>query len=408
MFFGPGAPGFEQNDFSARMLSIHVAQASGEYEFSLIASGRARLKINGRVVIDAWDFRRGKEYFNSACDEARGRPRLEAGVTYEIVAEYAALPELPGLGVTVMRLGMSRILGEADMERAVALAKGADTALLFVGLNGEWDGEGMDRTDIDLPGRQQELIERVAAVNPNTIVVLQSGSPIAMPWLAKVAAVLQAWYPGQEAGNAIADVLLGKAEPGGRLPQTFPARLEDDPAFINYPGERGHVRYGEGIFIGYRYYEKKRIEPLFPFGFGLSYTSFRASGLQLSAAVVGAGEAIEASVAITNTGEREGSTVMQFYIGDEDASVARPLKELAGFAKIRLAPGETRRVSAKLDMRSFAFFDMESKSWVAEAGRFSVLAGFSSADVVARASFTLSETWIDDSPRRASVIRPLP
>ena len=304
--------------------------------------------------------------------------------------------------MTVLRLGLSPVLGDAAIERAVALAASADKALLFVGLNGEWDGEGMDRPDIDLPGRQNELVARVAAVNPNTIVVLQSGSPVAMPWLDKVGAVLQAWYPGQEAGNSIADVLLGKAEPGGRLPQTFPRRLEDDPASINYPGERGHVRYGEGVFIGYRYYEKKRIDTLFPFGFGLSYTRFACGELKLSTDVLGPGDTLDASIRVTNVGLREGSTVVQFYVGDEHASVARPLKELAGFVKIRLAPGETRSVSTKFDMRSLAFFDVAAKAWTAEAGRFVVLAGLSSADVHARAAFTLSADWIDDSPRRAA------
>jgi beta-glucosidase len=402
MFFGLGAPGFAPNNFSARMRSRHPARTSGDHEFSLISSGRARLTVNGEVLIDAWTFKLGKEYFNSACDEVRGRLRLQAGAYYDILVEYAALPDLPGLGVTVLRLGLNPVLGDAALERAVALAASADKALLFVGLNGEWDGEGMDRPDIDLPGRQNELIARVAAVNPNTIVVLQSGSPVAMPWLDKVAAVLQAWYPGQEAGSSIADVLLGKAEPSGRLPQTFPHRLEDDPAYINYPGERGHVRYGEGIFIGYRYYEKKQIETLFPFGFGLSYTRFECGELKLSTDVLGPGDTLDASIEVTNVGVREGSTVVQFYVVDEQASVARPRKELARFAKVRLAPGETRSVSTKLGMRSLAFFDVAAKSWTAEAGRFVVLAGFSSADVHARAAFTLSADWIDDSPRRAA------
>ena len=297
---------------------------------------------------------------------------------------------------------MSPVLGEAAIERAVAAAKSADAALLFVGLTGEWDGEGMDRPNIDLPHRQNELVERVAAVNPNTMVVLQGGSPVAMPWLGNVAAVLQAWYPGQEAGNSIADVLLGKAEPGGRLPQTFPARLEDDPTFINYPGERGQVRYGEGVYIGYRYYEKKKVAPLFPFGFGLSYTQFRLDGLTLSAEGIGPGGTVTAAVQVINVGERAGSTVVQVYVADDEASVSRPAKELAGFAKVRLAPGETRRVEVVLDMRSLAFFDVTAKAWTAEAGRFTVLAGFSSADIAARASFTLNGTWIDDSPRRAT------
>ena len=402
MFFGAAAPGFAPSDFSARMRSRFRASAGGEYEFSLIASGRARLTINGKVLIDAWAFKTGKEYFSSASDEIRGRLRLEAGGVYDILAEYASPPEVPGLGVTVLRLGMSPVLGDAAIERAVALAASADKALLFVGLNGEWDGEGMDRPGIDLPGRQDELVARVAAVNPNTIVVLQSGSPVAMPWLDRVAAVLQAWYPGQEAGHCIADVLLGKAEPGGRLPQTYPRRLEDDPAYINYPGERGHVRYGEGVFIGYRYYEKKRIETLFPFGFGLSYTRFRLGSLELSADALDPGGAIDASIEVTNVGAREGSTVVQFYVADEAASVARPVKELAGFVKVRLRPGETRSLSIRLDMRSLAFFDVAARGWLAEAGVFNVLAGFSSADIHGRAAFTLRGDWRDDGPRRAA------
>ena len=405
MFFGAETADFPLNDFSARMRSRHVAPETGEVEFGLVSSGRARLLIDGDVVIDAWDFKPGREYFNSACDEVRAVRRLEAGRAYDIVVEYAALSTLPGLGVTVLRLGSSPVLGDEAIERAVAAAKGADAALVFVGLTGEWDGEGMDRPDIDLPHRQDELVERVAAVNPNTVVVLQSGSPVAMPWLGEVAAVLQAWYPGQEAGNAIADVLLGKAEPGGRLPQTFPARLEDDPTFVNYPGERGHVRYGEGVYIGYRYTEKKRIAPLFPFGFGLSYTQFRLQALSLSADSVGPGETVTATVEVTNVGARPGSTVVQVYVADEEASVSRPEKELAGFAKVRLAPGETRAVDVVLAMRSLAFFDVAAQAWTAEAGRFAVLAGFSSADIAARAAFTLTGTWIDDSPRRAAAKR---
>src|SRR5262249_44005216 len=154
------------------------------------------------------------------------------------------------------------------------LAARADVALLFVGLNGDWESEGHDRADMELAGAQVVLIERVAAANPKTVVVLQTGSPVAMPWLDQVAGVLQAWYPGQECGNAIRDGVFGDVTPSGKLPQTFPRRLEDNPAYINYPGENGRVYYGEGLFVGYRYYEKKLVEPLFPFGFGLSYTSF--------------------------------------------------------------------------------------------------------------------------------------
>ena len=189
-----------------------------------------------------------------------------------------------------LRVGLARPLGDEAVEAAVLAAAQADVAVLFVGLTGEWDGEGNDRPHMDLVGRQNELIARVAAANPNTVVVLQTGGPVAMPWLERVGAVMQAWYPGQECGNAIADVLTGRANPAGRLPQTFPVRLEDNPAYINYPGENGRVAYGEGIFVGYRYYDKKRIAPLFPFGHGLSYTAFAYGTLRLSADTLAPGE----------------------------------------------------------------------------------------------------------------------
>jgi beta-glucosidase len=187
------------------------------------------------------------------------------------------------------------------------------------------------------------------------------------------------------------------------LPQTFPRRLEDDPAFANYPGEGGRVRYGEGLYVGYRYYEKKKIEPLFPFGFGLSYTQFRFGALTLSAGTIGPGETIEASIEVANVGDREGSTVVQFYIVDEQASVSRPGKELKRFVKARLKPGEKRTITTTFDMRCLAFFDVATTSWRAESGRFTVMAGSSSADIHGQASFALTAAWIDDSPRRDTI-----
>ena len=186
-----------------------------------------------------------------------------------------------------LRLGIGKPLGDADIAEAVRVAKAADRAVVFVGRTGEWDTEGWDLPNITLPGRQDELVAAVLKANPNTVVVLQTGGPVEMPWLGQARAVLQAWYPGQEAGNAIADVLFGDVEPSGRLAQTFPRRWSDNPAHsqdkVVYPGLNGHVRYDEGIFIGYRHYDRLGIEPLFPFGHGLGYTSFDLSGLKVSA-----------------------------------------------------------------------------------------------------------------------------
>jgi beta-glucosidase len=235
------------------------------------------------------------------------------------------------------------------------------------------------------------------------VVVLQTGSPISMPWLDKVAGVLQAWYPGQECGNAIADVLFGAVNPSGKLPQTFPVRLEDNPAFINYPGENGRVRYGEGIFVGYRYYDKKRVTPLFPFGFGLAYTRVAYANLRLGADTIAPGDQLAVSVDVTNIGQRAGQEIVQLYVRDIAARVARPEKELKGFAKVELAPGETKTVTLAIDQAALAFWDDSKHAWVAEAGTFEVLIGSSSQAIQARAEFRLSSTASFGGPAKAPV-----
>jgi beta-glucosidase len=248
---------------------------------------------------------------------------------------------------------------------------------------------------MDLPGKQDALVEQVAAVNPRTIVMLNTGSPISMPWLKQVQAVVQAWYPGQECGNAIADVLFGDTNPSGKLPQTFPMRLEDNPAYLNYPGENGKVYYGEGLFVGYRYYEKKKIAPLFPFGFGLSYTTFDYGPLSLSSKEIGPGDSLRISVDVTNTGQRAGKEVVQLYIRDEQARLQRPEKELKAFAKVQLAPAECKTVTLSIACDALAYYDDLARAWVAEAGVFEVLVGASSEDIRSTATFTLtaSSCW---------------
>ncbi len=255
----------------------------------------------------------------------------------------------------MLRLGYLPPVAEDSIERSAALAARPNAALVGVELNGDWESEGGDRPDMELIGRQNELVARVAEANPNTVVVLQTGSPVSMPWLPAVAGVLQVWYPGQECGNAIAHVLFGREAPSGRLPQTFPMRLEDSPAYINYPGEHGRVRYGEGIYVGYRYYDKKRVEPLFPFGHGLSYTSFSYDRLRLSADSIGPEDELEVSVDLANDGSWRGKEVVQMYVRNTTASVSRPERELKGFAKVELEPGQSTTVIVSLDRRSLAY-----------------------------------------------------
>ncbi|MFN2272574.1 MAG: fibronectin type III-like domain-contianing protein, partial [Anaerolineae bacterium] len=207
------------------------------------------------------------------------------------------------------------------------------------------------------------------------------GSPLHMSWLDKVAAVVQAWYLGQETGNAIADVLFGDVNPSGKLPTTFPKHLQDNPAYLNYPGENGKVLYGEGLFIGYRYYDKKDIAPLFPFGYGLSYTTFTYRNLKLSKPKYVAGDTIQFSIDVKNTGGRAGKEVIQVYVRDVQSRLMRPEKELKAFAKVALEPGETKTVAFTLDQEALSYYDPASKRWVAEAGEFQVLVGSSSQDI---------------------------
>jgi beta-glucosidase len=220
-------------------------------------------------------------------------------------------------------------------------------------------------------------------------VVVNAGSPVTTDWVDRVPAVLDVWYPGQELGNALADVLFGDVNPSGKLPTTFPKRIEDNPAYLNYPGENGEVLYGEGIFVGYRYYDRKRIEPRFAFGHGLSYTRFEYGEIRLDRDRIGADDELEVAVEVTNAGERAGSEVVQLYLRDLECSLARPDQELEAFEKVALEPGETKTVRFTLDRRALSFYDPAREGWVAEPGEFEVRVGSSSRDIRARARFVL-------------------
>ena len=372
--------------FSARLTGTFTPEHSGLHRVGLYSAGLAKLYVDGKLVADSWtDWSPGHTFFEEGNDEVIGEIELEAGHSHEIAIEFATRPAKT-LGLAGFRAGIGFPLGDAAIAEAAKIAEEADVALVFIGRNGEWDTEGSDLADIALPGRQNELVAAVAAANPNTVVVLQTGGPVEMPWLDDVAALLEAWYPGQEAGNAIADVLTGAAEPGGRLPQSFPARWRDNPAQSQdpevYPGLAGKVRYEEGVFIGYRHYEKTGIKPLFPFGFGLSYTRFKLSDFAIDDSAFESDGRVRVSLSVTNEGERAGSTVVQLYVGDPEASVPRPAKELKAFAKLALAPGESRTVSLDLADRDFAFYAVAARHWKVEPGAFTILIGTSAEDIV--------------------------
>ena len=398
-WMGAIAPSVQMNNFSVRLTGTLIPQESGLHSFSLTSAGLSRLFVDGREVVDNWTQQtHGNTFFGMGSSEVIAHLAMTAEQPYTLTVEYSSQNSVM---LTGFRLGYLPPVAEDAIERAVALATRSDVALLFVGLNGDWEGEGHDRLDIELVGRQVELIERVAEANPKTVVVLQTGSPVRMPWLDKVASVIQAWYPGQECGNAIADVLFGAVNPSGKLSQTFPMRLEDNPAHINYPGENGRVHYGEGIFVGYRYYEKKRVAPLFPFGFGLSYTSFTYTNLQVHASTVTSDTVVSVNVDITNTGQYAGQEVVQVYVHDKQSTLSSPQKELKRFAKVALVPGETQTVTFTLDHSALAYWDDARHAWVAEAGEFEVLVGSSSQDIRLQAVFQLAKTVVFGGPANA-------
>ena len=289
-------------------------------------------------------------------------------------------------------------LTDERLAEAVAAAKAAKAAVVFAGLPDSYESEGYDRTHMRMPACQNRLIEAVAEANPNTVVVLHNGSPVEMPWIGKVKAVLEAYLGGQAVGEATVRVLYGDVNPSGHLPESFPYRLEDNPSFLFYGGEGNRTEYREGVFVGYRYYDKKKTDVLFPFGYGLSYTTFEFSGLRLSAESIKDTETLTVTVTVTNTGDRAGKAVAQLYVGDPESTPIRPVRELKGFRKILLQPGESKEVSFTLDKRSFAYWNEEIHDWYAETGEFTIEVGDSSRNLPVRAAVKVESTT--ELPRR--------
>lgn len=278
---------------------------------------------------------------------------------------------------------------ETLLLEAITLAKESDVAVIFAGLPDSFESEGFDRTHLNMPANQNELIARISEVQPNVVVVLHSGSPIAMPWLDKVAGVLQMYLAGQASGGAAVNLLFGDATPCGKLAETFPLHLEDNPSYLNFPGNREKVCYQEGVFIGYRYYDKKKMDVLFPFGYGLSYTDFTYSNMKVTVNgknaadvdVIKGTDEIVVSADITNTGNCDGAEIVQLYIKNPVVYEIRPEKELRDFAKVFLKAGETKTVTFTLNARSFSYYETRIHDWYAESGDYEILLASSSRDI---------------------------
>ncbi|WP_375261083.1 glycoside hydrolase family 3 C-terminal domain-containing protein [Palleronia sp.] len=389
-FMADGPEGIDPLDHAVRITGRFTAPEAGTWRFGFHSAGRSRLFLDGEEVAEAWDsWARGRTFFEEGCDPVTVERDLGAGQSIEIAFEFATHPT-HDLHVSGYHLGVGRVLGQAEIDRAADIAAEADVALVCVGRSAEWDTEGWDLPDMTLPGLQDRLVEAVAARAPRTIVLLQTGGPVAMPWLDRVDAVLQGWYPGQEAGQAFADVLTGARSPGGRLPQSFPTRLDDALTFsgtpeVTYPGEDGHVRYDEGLYIGYRHHARSR-PAAFPFGFGLGYTDFAFGKPEVRVKPDGTGDL---RLTVTNTGAREGAAVVQLYIAPAAAPVDRPEAELKNFAKLSLAPGDSGIATLALAARDFAWFDGDRRCWAIAPGEYTLRLGTSATDIFATAAVHL-------------------
>lgn len=371
-WLGSDAPVPNGRPFSVRLSGTLVPEASGVHHFSLTCVGRARLFVDGKQVVDGWTApERGDSYFGFGNAEVIGEIALEAGRPVELVIEHAK--ESPGVGG--LRVGHLALAPGDPVAEAAALARSADAAVVVIGLDAEWESEGGDRASLALPGRQDELVAAVCAAQPRTAVVVNAGAPVELPWADTAPALLWAWYGGQEAGSAVADVLLGVADPGGRLPTTFPQRLADVACHALadarvYPGLEGKVAYAEGVFMGYRHFDAHRIAPRFPFGHGLSYARFEYGALAV--------EGDEVRLELRNAGERSGTEVVQLYAAPIAPGGGRPPQQLAAFAKLDLLPGEARTVALRIDPRAFSCWDTERRAWRQQPGVYELRAGRSS------------------------------
>ncbi|ROS78661.1 glycoside hydrolase family 3 C-terminal domain-containing protein [Cellulomonas sp. PhB143] len=381
------AEGVSGGEFSARWTGTLTPPATGAYTVGLTSDDGSRLIVDGKTVIDNWGSH-GSQTKTAALD-------LTAGTPVSVEVDY-----YQGGGGSNVNLGWTAP-GHDPLGDAVAAAQDADVAVVYAN---NTESEGGDLQDIDLPGSQDELIAAVAKANPRTVVVLNTGSAVTMPWVDDVAGLFEAWYPGQESGTAIASLLFGDTNPSGKLPVTFPRSLADVPASTEsqWPGVDGKVQFSEGLDVGYRWYDAHDVEPLFPFGYGLSYTSFRVSGLHLSSAHLAEDGSVKATATVTNTGKVAGSDVVQVYLSQPRSS-GEPPKSLVGFEKVSLKPGKSTKVSVTIDARDASAWNSKAHTWALTPGTYTVRAGDSSSHLPTKDYFSVTRTT---QPRWVTVKAP--
>jgi len=381
------AAGLSTTNYSVRWTGTLTPPSTGAYTFGLSSDDGSRLFVNGQQVIDNWR--------DQASHTETATVDLTAGTPAQIEVDY-----YQSGGDATVNLGWA--LPNQDLQgQAVALAAKSDVAVVYAN---DYESEGSDLANIDLPGTQNQLIAAVAAVNPNTVVVLNTGSAVVMPWLDKVKGVFEAWYPGQESGNAIARLLYGDVNPSGKLPVTFPTSLDQVPASTaaQWPGVNGQVQYSEGLNVGYRWYEAKNLTPVYPFGYGLSYTTFRFSHLRVDGDTLRENGKIRVSADVTNTGSRAGAEVAQLYLG-EPVSTGEPSSQLKGFQKVDLQPHQTERVTFDITAQDASYWSSDAQAWTLGAGKYTVHIGDSSRNLPLSGGFRVDRTT---GPRYTKVAAP--
>ncbi|MDC3313046.1 glycoside hydrolase family 3 protein [Gammaproteobacteria bacterium] len=372
----------DRPDIFVKFSCTYVPDISGEHAFEIFAIGKSKLIINNEEIIDNWtDPLPGDAFFAHGSSSKRGASHLEKDKSYQIEIQYKFEGNFPAIYIGCQPPDKIDLLDEA-----LKIAKEVDEVILLVGTNSDWETEGNDRVDFNLPGKQNTLIEKVLEINPNAIIVLNTGSPVNMPWVNKAKSILQSWYAGQEYGDALFEILTGLVNPSGKLPTTFPKRIKDTPAYSCYPGENLQMSYDEKLLIGYKWYDRKKLEPLFHFGHGLSYTNFEYSNLRISNSDK---NNFTCSFDIENVGDVSGFEISQCYISFMDCDEDEPIKKLQGFDKTYINSGEIKKIEICLDSKSFSTWDIKNHQWEIKKGVFNILIGSSSNDIKLKDSINL-------------------
>jgi beta-glucosidase len=374
----------ERPDISVRFSCTYKPDISGLHEFEIFGIGKCRLLIDGNELIDNWtSMDPGEAFFTFGSASKKGVTNLQKGEAYKIEVQYKFEGSFPAVYIGC------QAPDEVDIfQEALETASHADDVILIVGTNSDWETEGNDRADFNLPANQNQLIEAILEANQNTVVVINTGSPIRMPWEKKAKTIIQTWFAGQEFGNALVDILSGEVNPSGKLPTTFPVKIEDTPAYKNYPGKNLQMNYDEKLLVGHRWYESNSIKPLFCFGHGLSFTSFNYQNLEVT---TGSDFVVTCKFEIQNTGDISGLEIAQCYVGFASPLPGEPYKTLQGFVKEEIGANELKKVEIKLGPRNFSFWSVETNTWQIREGSYQILIGSSSENILLQANINLEQ-----------------